>query len=151
LSVIGADLIVKGLRMLESGNYTLTPQSEEGVGVVRKINKEHAKISFEKTAQEIVDLARGMNPAPIAYTLLNGEKVNIYRAEKAILTEEEQAVCDTAVCGEVLSDRPKRGLLVKCQDGAVKLLEVQGAGGKRISGGDFINGRKAQKGQVFTC
>ena len=67
------------------------------------------------------------------------------------MTEEEQAVCDNAVCGEVLSDKPKRGLLIKCQDGAVKLLEVQAAGGKRISGGDFINGRKAQKGQVFTC
>ena len=151
LSVIGADLIVKGLRMLESGAYTLTPQSEEGVGVVRKINKEHAKISFEKTAQEIVDLARGMNPAPIAYTLLNGEKVNVYRAEKAVLTEEERAVLEGAEFGEVLSDKPKRGLLVKCADGAVKLLEVQAAGGKRISGGDFLNGRKAQKGQVFTC
>ena len=151
LSVIGAELIVKGLRMLEGGAYTLTPQGEEGVGVVRKINKEHAKISFEKTAQEIVDLARGMNPAPIAYTLLNGEKVNVYRAEKAVLTDEENAILDGAAFGEVLSDKPKRGLLVKCADGAVKLLEVQAAGGKRISGGDFLNGRKAQKGQVFTC
>ena len=151
LSIIGAELIVKALRDLESGSYTLTPQGEDGVGVVRKINKEHAKISFEKTVQEIVDLARGMNPAPIAYTLLNGEKVNIYRAEKAVLTDEENAVLANAVVGEVLSDKPKRGLLVKCADGAVKLLEVQAAGGKRISGGDFLNGRKAQKGQVFTC
>ena len=151
LSIIGAELIVKALRDLESGSYTLTPQGEDGVGVVRKINKEHAKISFEKTVQEIVDLARGMNPAPIAYTLLNGEKVNVYRAEKAVLTEEENAVLANAVVGEVLSDKPKRGLLVKCADGAVKLLEVQAAGGKRISGGDFLNGRKAQKGQVFTC
>ena len=151
LSVIGADLIVKALKLLESGDYTLTPQSDEGVGVVRKINKEHAKISFEKTAQEIVDLARGMNPAPIAYTLLNNEKVNVYRAEKALLTEEESAALDGAAFGEVLSDKPKRGLLVKCADGAVKLLEVQAAGGKRISGGDFLNGRKAQKGQVFEC
>ena len=86
-----------------------------------------------------------------AYTLLNGEKVNIYRAEKAVLTDEESAVLENAVVGEVLSDKPKRGLLVKCADGAVKLLEVQAAGGKRISGGDFLNGRKAQKGQVFTC
>ena len=130
LSIIGAELIVKALRDLESGAYTLTPQGEDGVGVVRKINKEHAKISFEKTVQEIVDLARGMNPAPIAYTLLNGEKVNVYRAEKAVLTEEENAVLENAVVGEVLSDKPKRGLLVKCADGAVKLLEVQAAGGK---------------------
>ena len=151
LSLLGAELIVKALRLLESGAYTLTPQGECGVNVVRKINKEQALVDFSKSVKEIVNLVRGMNPAPVAYTLLAGDKVNIYRAEKAVLTEEEQAVCDTAVCGEVLSDKPKRGLLVKCQDGAVKLLEVQAAGGKRISGGDFINGRKAQKGQVFTC
>ena len=151
LSLLGAELIVKALRLLECGAYTLTPQGECGVNVVRKISKEQALVDFSKMQREIIDLVRGMNPAPVAYALLAGDKVNIYRVEKAVLTEEEQAVCDTAVYGEVLSDKPKRGLLVKCQDGAVKLLEVQAAGGKRISGGDFINGRKAQKGQVFTC
>lgn len=151
LSLIGAELIIKALRLLQSGEYTLTPQGDCGVNVVRKINKEQAEIDFNKTAKEIIDLVRGMNPAPIAYTLLAENKVNVYRAERAVLTEEEQALCDTAVCGEVLSDRPKRGLIVKCKDGAVKLTQVQAAGGKRISGGDFINGRKAQKGQVFGC
>ena len=92
-----------------------------------------------------------MKPAPIAYAVLNGEKVNVYRAEKAVLTDEETLVLAAAQIGEVLSDKPKRGLLVKCVDGAVKLTEVQAAGGKRISGGDFINGRKARKGQVFEC
>jgi methionyl-tRNA formyltransferase len=151
LSFLGAELIIKALRALESGNYTLTPQGEEGIGVVRKINKEHAKIDFSKTAREIVDLVRGMNPAPVAYTELEGNKINVCRAEKAVLTDEETAALENAAYGEVLSDKPKRGLLVKCADGAVKLTEVQAAGGKRISGGDFINGRKAKKGQVFTC
>ena len=151
LSLIGAELIVKALKTLESGNYTLTPQGEEGVGVVRKINKDHAKIDFNKTVKEVVDLVRGMNPAPIAYAVLEENKINVYRAEKAVLNEEEMDVLQGAVCGEVLSDKPKRGLLIKCADGAVKLTEVQAAGGKRISGGDFINGRKARKGQVFSC
>ena len=151
LSLLGAELIVKALKTLECGNYTLTPQGEEGIGVVRKINKEHAKIDFSKTAKEIVDLVRGMNPAPIAYTAIEGNKVNVYRAEKAVLTDEETSVLANAVYGEVLTDKPKRGLLVKCADGAVKLTEVQAAGGKRISGSDFINGRKAKKGQVLTC
>ena len=146
LSLLGAELIVKALKTLECGNYTLTPQGEEGIGVVRKINKEHAKIDFSKTAKEIVDLVRGMNPAPIAYTAIEGNKVNVYRAEKAVLTDEETSVLANAVYGEVLTDKPKRGLLVKCADGAVKLTEVQAAGGKRISGSDFINDRKAKKG-----
>lgn len=151
LSVIGAQLIVQALRLLESGEYTLTPQAAEGVSVVRKINKGHAKIDFTKTAKEIVDLARGMNPAPVAYAVLEENKINVYRAEKAVLSEDEAAALPMAKMGEVLSDKPKRGLLVKCGDGAVKLTEVQAAGGKRMSGGDFLNGRKAQKGQVFSC
>lgn len=151
LSVLGAELIVKALHKLKSGEYTLTPQGDEGVNIVRKIGKEQAKIDFSKTALEIVDLVRGMNPAPVAYSELDGNTVNVYRAEKAVLNEEEQTAQETAVFGEVLSDRPKRGLLVKCADGAVKLTEVQASGGKRITGGDFINGRKAKKGQVFTC
>ena len=151
LSHIGAQAIVDGLRLLQSGNYTLTPQGELGVNVVRKINKEQAKISFALPSKTIIDLVRGMNPAPVAYAVLDGEKVNIYRAERAVLTDEENAVLTQASLGEVLSDRPKRGLLVKCADGAVKLTEVQAAVGKRVSGNDFINGRKAKRGQVFEC
>ncbi len=149
LSLLGAELIVEGLALLESGDYTLTPQGEEGVGVVRKINKEQAAVDFSKSQKEIIDLVRGMNPAPVAYASVNGEKVNIYRAERPLLTEEEQAACEMAAVGEVLSEKPKRGLLVKCKDGAVKLVEVQAAGGKRISGGDFLNGRRAKKGDIF--
>lgn len=151
LSQIGAELIVRAIKLLESEDYTLTPQGDEGVNVVRKINKENAKISFALPQTEIINLVRGMNPAPIAYAVLNGEKVNVYRAEKAVLTDEETLVLAAAQIGEVLSDKPKRGLLVKCADGAVKLTEVQAAGGKRISGGDFINGRKAKKGDIFEC
>ena len=151
LSLLGAELIIKALRSLESGHYTLTPQSDEGVRVVRKIDKEQAKIDFSKPCKEVVDLVRGMNPAPVAYTAIEGNKVNVYRAESVELNEEEHAAFANAVCGEVLSDKPKRGLLVKCADGAVRLTEVQAAGGKRISGGDFLNGRKAKKGQVFVC
>ena len=151
LSLIGAKAIVKALQSLQSGEYTLTPQANEDVQIVRKIQKEQAKICFEKSAMEIVNLVRGMNPAPVAYTQIDENKVNVYRAEKAVLNDEEAEYAKTAVCGQVLSDSPKRGLLVKCGDGAVKLTEVQAAGGKRISGNDFINGRKAKKGQVFTC
>ena len=151
LSRIGAELIFQALILLESGKYTLTAQGESGVNVVRKINKENAKIDFHKPVKEIVNLVRAMNPAPVAYTELDGNKINVYLAEKVELSEEERLVFDKAQIGEVLSDKPKRGLLVKCLDGAVRLKEVQAAGGKRMSGGDFLNGRKAQKGQVFLC
>lgn len=145
LSSLSAQTIIKALKLLESGEYSLTKQDEDGVQIVRKIGKDHAKIDFNATVNEIVNLVRGMNPQPIAYTAVNGLKVNVFLAEKANGFEE----CAGQVCGEVLSSSPKQGLVVKCKDGAVRLLEVQAAGGKRIKGGDFINGRKAQKGDVF--
>ncbi len=151
LSQMGATAIVKGLQMLQTGAYSLEKQSSEGVCVVRKIHKENAKIDFTKGVQEIVDLVRGTNPAPVAYTNVGEMKINVYLAERAVLNEEELALLEGAQCGEVLSDKPKRGLLVKCGDGAVKLLQVQAAGGKAMGGGDFLNGRKVQKGQVLSC
>ncbi len=151
LSTIGAELLIKALVLLESGNYELTPQGTENIGVVRKIQKEAAKLDFRLTAKALVDLVRAMNPAPVAYTALDGNILNVWRAERVVLTQAEQAEYAAAKIGEVLTETPKRGLLVKCGDGAVKLTEVQPAGGKRMSGGDFLNGRKARKGQVFTC
>lgn len=149
LSVIGANLILEAVKLLQTGDYTLTPQAQEGVRTVRKINKDQAKIDFSKPVVEIINLVRGMNPAPIAFTELEGNKINIYRAEKGELGEEELSAYNDAQIGEVLSDKPKKGFLVKCADGVVKLTEVQASGGKRISGSDFINGRKAKKGQIL--
>ena len=147
LSVLGAELIVDALNSLKSGEYVLTPQGKDDVNVVRKIGKEHAQIDFNKSAKEIVDLIRGMNPAPIAYTAADGVKINVYLAEKAEVPQGSEC----AQNGEVLTDTFKQGFVVKCGDGAVKLLEVQAAGGKRMKGGDFVNGRKVQKGQVLSC
>ncbi len=149
LSVLGGELIVKALALLEDGNYQLTPQGEVGVGVVKKIGKEQAKISFARTAKEIVALVLGSNPAPVAYALLEGNALNIYRAKKAVLSVEDEVVCAFAKCGEVLFDSPKKGLVIKCKDGAVQLIEAQTAGGKRMSGSDLLNGRKVRKGQVL--
>ena len=149
LSVLGANAIVKALQSIEKGNYTLTPQATDNIGVVRKIDKEQARIDFGKNARDIINLVRGMNPAPIAYTQADGLKINVYKAEETALTDEEKLGLEGAEIGQILSDKPKRGLLVKCLDGAIKLTEVQAAGGKRMSGGDFLNGRKVVKGQIL--
>lgn len=146
LSVLGSVAIVNALKLLKSGEYTLTKQGEEGARTVRKIGKEHAKINFSRSVKEIVDLVRGMNPAPVAYAALETGMLNVYRAEPAPEFAEEEGVM-----GEIVCDIPKKGLVVKCKDGALRLTEVQATGGKRMKGGDFLNGRKVRKGQVFVC
>ena len=146
LSCVAAEAIVEGMTKVKSGDYTLEKQALEGVQVVKKIEKEQAQIDFSKSAKEIVDLVRAFNPAPVAYGQLEGVKINVYAAQIAQMQEEFAE----AKLGEILSDSPKKGLLVRCGDGVVKLTEVQPAGGKKMDGAAFLNGRKAQKGQVFT-
>ena len=147
LSALSAPLVVKALKTLESGDYTLTPQGEDGVCIYRKIEKSQVKIDFTRSATEIVNLVRAANPAPVAYTACEGVAINVYRAEVAQMSEDYEA----AECGGVVCDIPKKGLLVRCADGVVKLVEVQAAGGKRMQGSDFLNGKKIRKGQVLKC
>ena len=91
-------------------------------------------------------MIRAFNPAPVAYATLEGAKINVYRAKLGEMKDEYK----DAKLGEIVCDLPKVGLLVRCLDGVVKLTELQPAGGKKMDAASFLNGRKAQKGQVFT-
>lgn len=147
LSSIGADALLTALEKIKNGNVTLTPQSEEGAQVCRKITGDAGKIDFSKPCEEVVNLVRAFNPEPAAFAYLNGVRVNVWKAERTAFDGDLQAAC----FGEILTEKPKQGLVVKCGDGALKILELQPSGSKKMSGGDFLNGRKGEKGQVFSC
>ena len=147
LSLLGAEALLKALQSIEKGNFALVKQRDEDAVLTRKIAKESAKIDFSLPAEKIVNLVRGMNPEPTAFAEIEGARLNVFCAERAVCPEGSEG----AAAGGILSDTPKQGFLVKCGDGAVKLAEVQAAGGKRMKGSDFLNGRKVRKGQVFSC
>lgn len=142
LSVLGGEAIEEGLRLIaaENGRPALLLQDKAQATFVGKITKEQAKIDFSLAGKKIVDLIRGMNPEPTAYFLAEGNPVNVYRASFLPYDGAEP-------CGTVLNI-PKKAA-VKCADGMVVLEEVRFAGGKNMSGGDAINGRKLVKGQVL--
>ena len=142
LSVLGGEAVEEGLRLIaaENGRPALLLQDKAQATFVGKITKEQAKIDFSLAGKKIVDLIRGMNPEPTAYFLAEGKPVNVYRASFLPYDGAEP-------CGTVLNI-PKKAA-VKCADGMVVLEEVRFAGGKNMSGGDAINGRKLVKGQVL--
>ncbi len=145
LSEIAAEAIVKAIDLVKNGTYTLKKQEEEGVNIVRKIQKEQAQMDFSLSAKTLVDLVRAFNPAPVAFGMLGEVKINVYKAKIGVMQEEYRL----AKAGEIVCDSPKKGLLVRCGDGVISLMEVQPSGGKKMDATAFLNGRKAQKGQVF--
>ncbi len=138
LSRIGADLIVQSLSLIGRGDFTLTKQ---GDGFACK-KVERTEVDFSRPAREVSCLIRGLSPAPFAYARIGETVLNFWFAE--------ETACDAdASAGTVVAASPKEGLVIKCGEGAVRITELQPAGGRRMSARDFLNGRKIAKGMRF--
>ncbi len=138
LSALGAALIVEALDCISRGEENLVKQGEGFV--CRKV--ERTRVDFSKSAEEASALVLGLSPAPLAFGVVNGLTLNFFFAEAVPYAGEEPY-------GTVVTENPKEGLLVTCGKGAVRITELQPAGGKRMSARDFLNGRKITKGMRF--
>lgn len=147
LSSLAADCVIEAVKIIEESGGTpqLMLQDNCAATLVKKIKREDAKISFGASPKEIVNKIRALNPEPTAYAYLNGSPVNIYFAEECPVPEGKE----NAGIGEVISEKAKQGLIVRCSGGAVKLEKIQLAGGKIIGGSDAFNGRKIRGGDRF--
>ncbi len=122
--------------LIAGGNPLLLLQDEAKATFFKKIQKSDCKIDFSNSAEDICRLIRAMNPDPFAYCLQNGNVLNILRAT---------AVEADGEVGWVVS-ADKRGITVKCGTGAIRIEELQPAGGKAMKANDYVNGRKIKAG-----
>ena len=83
LSHIGADLLIKTLDLIEKGEVVRVQQNEEDSTLAPMITREMEHIDWNKTSESIVNLIKGLNPQPVAYTIHNDEKLKIWFAVKA--------------------------------------------------------------------
>ncbi len=137
LSVLGAKTIVSVIDDIENGNITPIKQDETIATHVGMLKKEDGKLDFSKSTKDIINLIRGLNPWPIAFTNLKDKTLKVYSATP----------CDFKGCaGEVLFADIKNGLIVATGDGAIKINELQLEGGKKMTARDFLVGNKLSKG-----
>ena len=141
LSVIGADLLIKTLRLIESGEAPRTPQNEAEATVAPMITREMERINWNDRADNIVNLIKGLNPQPVAHTLLKGEKLKIWFAEK-------EGNGYTGTPGEIVDVR-KKDFVVMTADGAVAVKEVQAQGGKKMTTDAYMRGHAIDKGTIL--
>lgn len=135
LAQSGAELLIQTLVKLDE--ITPRPQDDAQSCYAHMLDKQMAVIDWSKSAHEIDCLIRGLNPWPIALTTLSGERLKVFAAEKAAGNGEP---------GTVLEADPKKGLTVACGEGALKLIEIQLVGGKRMKATDFLRGHVIEVG-----
>lgn len=149
LTKIGGELLVKTLQQVEKGVAPREKQGEEFT-IAPMLSKEMAKIDWtSKTAQEIKNLVRGLNPIMGAFTYLNGKKVKFWKV--AVATDEEIIAenMDFLRNGTVLVSDSRDGLFIKTKEGILKVLEIQGENAKRMSIQDFLRGNTIEEFEVF--
>ncbi len=155
LSIIGGELLVETLKKIEQGTAPRIKQGEE-FSIAPMLDKEMAKINWEnKTAQEIKNLVRGLNPVMGAYSYINGKKIKFWKVQIIELEEfceiknfDKQRLNNTEN-GKILISNDKEGLFVKAKDGIISVLEIQGENAKRMNINDFLRGNKLEVNEKF--
>ncbi len=138
LSITGADLLIETLRDLENGDLKPKPQAGE-VSYAPLLKKTDGLINWSKTARELTNFIRGMNPWPGAYSFLEGKRVKILKADIAY------GDADAGVINEATKDR----LLVGTGDGLLSIFEIQPEGKPVMSIQSFLQGRELKQGMRF--
>ena len=137
---LGAAAIVADLQQLKTeGRLKSVKQPEEGVTYAQKLSKEEARIDWNESAAVIERKIRAFNPVPAAWVEYQGKPMKIWRAE--VVAQQGRA-------GEVLSCSAD-GLVVACGENALKITELQPAGGKRMDIAAFAAGHTVEAGTVL--
>ena len=132
LAVLGGRLIVEALELSACGGLTRTPQPAEGVTYAHKIEKAESAMDWRLSATELDRRLRAFNPFPGGSTQLGEETIKLW-------TAVPEAFSGSAQPGQVLA-ADASGVLVACGEGALRLTQLQRAGGKKLAAGDFLRG-----------
>ena len=149
LKVVGGGLLVETLKQIEKGTAPREKQGKDFT-VAPMLSKEIAKIDWNhKTAEEIKNLVRGLNPIMGAYTFLKGRKIKFWKVKVAEKNEIYAENMDFLKNGTVIVSDPKDGIFIKCKEGILKVIEIQGENAKRMTIQEYLRGNPIQEFDIF--
>ena len=156
MALVGAVTLKRTLEKLVELDGNLPREKQEGeYTIAPMLNKDMMKIDFKKTGREIVDLVRGLNPAPTAWCMIDDDRTyKVYGAE--YITEEEiENIDDVDIAnyydvGEIVYINDKKNILaVRCKDGYVNLYDIKPKNSKRMLVGEYLRGSKVKVNEKF--
>lgn len=144
LAAMGADLISETIKRLPEG-IERKPQDDSQSTYVSVLDKKMSVIDWSKSAQQVHNFIRGLDPWPVAMTTRGDVRLKLFQSRLTGKTTNLPA-------GSVTEADPKKGLLVACGDGQVlQIMEIQMVGKKRMSAGDYLRGHGMEPGTVLGC
>jgi len=139
LALVGKKAIKDALVLIENGKVTAQKQDDALSNYAHMIDKNTARIDWSKTANDINNLVRGLNPFPKAMTTYNGKLLKITETEVLDL----KSSCECGIVFEVEKD----AICVSCGNAtSLRLKTIQLEGKKMMKVKDFLVGNKIDIG-----
>ncbi len=130
LSELGADVVLRTVNMIDKEDYKLIQQDNSLATPAPKIKKETCRINWNKSAEEIHNLIRGLSPIPGAFFEYNNKTFKVYKSKVCGINDIKP--------GELRID--KSTLLIGCGKSSLEILEIQQEGHKRLKIEEFLRG-----------
>lgn len=130
MSQLGAELVLKTVQLIESGNFQLKNQADSSASAAPKITKGICRIDWQKSAKEIHNLVRGLSPYPAAFFTFKNKVFKIFKTE---------VVSDLSLSPFQIH-QTKSELIIGCGNNAIRILEIQLEGKRRMSIEEFLRG-----------
>lgn len=128
----GAELVLKTVQLIESGDYTLQEQDGTAATSAPKIHRETCEINWDQPTQIVHDFVRGLSPFPSAWTMMEDKQLKIIRGKREFKMHDHKP-------GTLVTDN-KNYLKIACQDGFLKIDRLQLAGKRRMDTEEFLRG-----------
>jgi len=142
LASMGAGLIIQTLEKILAGAHRPQPQNPDLVSFAPMLSKKEGQIPWTRTSFELDCFVRGMTPWPGAYTFISDKRLKVYKIE---VMDHSPGI----IPGMVIRSTNGK-LIVQAGKGAVSILEIQGASGKRMPVADFLRGFPINEGDMFS-
>lgn len=141
MKVEGAKVLKETIDLIEKGEAPRIPQNHEEFTYAPMMNKTLGQIDFSKSAKDIHNLVRGVNPWPSAYTTYKGQTMKIWKTK--VLSESSDKVPGTILKVD------KEGIRVSTKDNVILISEIQMPGKKRVLVEEYIKGNSIETNEIL--
>ena len=143
LARIGADLLVAAIDDLASGRVKEVPQDEGGATYAHRLTKENGIVDWNRSADEIHNLIRGLHPWPHAFTFHHGRRLILHRSTSF----DGPHTSEPGTIVEAIGD----SLVVRAGSGHIRLMRIQSEGKRPMAAREFLAGHPLKPGDRFTA
>lgn len=147
LAECGAELLIKTIKGVVSGDIVPQKQPEDGASYASKIEKSELFTDFSMTASETHNKIRGLSPIPLAYAKkANGERMKLVRS--CVVSEKEHSYAQGEVVS--LSDKGEGRIDIACRSGIIGITTLVPEGKGKMSAAEYVRGRKISVGDILS-